>query len=1133
MTERPDKESALRALRGFQRSTVAHVVERLRDPSGSRRFLVADEVGLGKTLVARGVVAEFIDEHWDSVDRIDIVYLCSNSALARENLRKIRVGGDTVGKEIPATRFTLLPRLTKDFHPRLNFVSLTPGTAMRTGGTGQKEERLVLYHLLREAFDDGAWLGNLLRGTVGVDRWRSQVREPLELDRTLTKRFLKALSGNGGLKRRVRAMASVFARVDSVEARERSIDAYHLVGELRNLLARVCIDAVEPDLIILDEFQRFKDLLVTDDSEVSPEAELARQLFGYKTPQGNDVALLLLSATPYRMFTTDQEIGSEDHYEDFLETVRFLLNDDTKLAHLKTSLERYREHLTRASTGAAHDLPSIKRELESQLLGVMCRRERVGSTVDRDGMIIEPRRTTSVAATDIAQYLALERVREQIDAYDLVELWKSAPYVLNFAKGYQFKTELERRAGTAALRDAFAKGEGAHLTEATIASYEAVDPGSGRLRLLAQEAIDGDRWKMLWVPPSLPYWPLGEPWATNRDFTKKLLFSSWNVVPDAVSALLSYEVERRMAAEAARRRGIAYHDYYRRRPELLRFTVRDGQAAAMTTLALQLPCLALADIHPLELEGDVREAMSVRVREALGKLAERQASERIDTKWYWAALLLLERDSDEVIAFLHRLAEGDAHVHAGADADASDEGEDEPEDDSHAESRRRGRKGLRVHVERALAVLEGRMTLGAFPDDLADVITDFALGGPAVLWARTLEGFGVSRAARRDLAAQLADAVRSLFNEPPVIEMLHDGEEGSYWRRTLRYAIDGNLQAVLDEHAHLLWEPEAWSGEGPDAIAEGVTAAATSAMTTKTSRIRPDYFELRPRSVGIRKDGTAVRTHFALRYSTVRSGSEASDIREDAVRDAFRSPFYPFVLASTSVGQEGLDFHPWCHSVWHWNLPGNPVDLEQREGRVHRYKGHAVRKNVAAAHGAALRARWQRGSDPWAVLFDLAEEEARTAGASELVPCWLAPGPHKVERCVPMLPFSRETAQLAQLKRSLAIYRVVFGQPRQEELVTLLARADVVSDELDAWVLRLEPPAVKSEAAPVLAASTVQGTSEETAAAEMTDIAAVPLPTPAALESLALVTEKLAGPLGRVQRASESPATSSDVGSSS
>ena len=105
-----------------------------------------------------------------------------------------------------------------------------------------------------------------------------------------------------------------------------------------------------------------------------------------------------------------------------------------------------------------------------------------------------------------------------------------------------------------------------------------------------------------------------------------------------------------------------------------------------------------------------------------------------------------------------------------------------------------------------------------------------------------------------------------------------------------------------------------------------------------------------------KRDAIRVRTVFALRFGRTSETADGAHISQDAVRSAFNSPFRPFVLASTSIGQEGLDFHPWCHRLIHWNLPGNPVDLEQREGRVHRYKGHAVRRNVAASHGSdALR----------------------------------------------------------------------------------------------------------------------------------------------------------------------------------
>ncbi len=114
----------------------------------------------------------------------------------------------------------------------------------------------------------------------------------------------------------------------------------------------------------------------------------------------------------------------------------------------------------------------------------------------------------------------------------------------------------------------------------------------------------------------------------------------------------------------------------------------------------------------------------------------------------------------------------------------------------------------------------------------------------------------------------------------------------------------------------------------------------------------------------------------------------------------------PSCSPARRFGQEGLDFHPWCHRLVHWNLPGNPVDLEQREGRIHRYKGHAVRRNVAASHADGAFASWRAGDDIWALMFELADAAAREARASDLVPHWIAPGEHRVERHVPQLPYT-------------------------------------------------------------------------------------------------------------------------------
>lgn len=119
------------------------------------------------------------------------------------------------------------------------------------------------------------------------------------------------------------------------------------------------------------------------------------------------------------------------------------------------------------------------------------------------------------------------------------------------------------------------------------------------------------------------------------------------------------------------------------------------------------------------------------------------------------------------------------------------------------------------------------------------------------------------------------------------------------------------------------------------------------------------------------------------------------------------------------------------------NLPSNPVDLEQREGRVHRFKGHAVRKNLAARFAAEVTSAQ---GDPWDKMFELATD-ARAPDETEITPYWVYPldGGAKVERHVPMLPFSREVGRYERLKRSLAAYRLAFGAPRQEELVSYLS----------------------------------------------------------------------------------------------
>jgi len=111
MSSLPESASVLAGLKDFQRATVNYVFERFYGEDPTRMFLVADEVGLGKTLVARGIAARIID-HLKQKPRIDIVYICSNADIARQNIQRLRIAGGAASQF--ATRLTMLPLITND-----------------------------------------------------------------------------------------------------------------------------------------------------------------------------------------------------------------------------------------------------------------------------------------------------------------------------------------------------------------------------------------------------------------------------------------------------------------------------------------------------------------------------------------------------------------------------------------------------------------------------------------------------------------------------------------------------------------------------------------------------------------------------------------------------------------------------------------------------------------------------------------------------------------------------------------------------------------------------------------------------------------------------------------------------------
>ena len=1059
--KRPSVNASLKPLKPFQRRTVDHGFHRLFEAEDSTgRFLVADEVGLGKTLVARGIIARAIEHLWNEVNRIDIIYICSNGSIARANLPKLQVGGVDDRSFALATRLTMLatelaphegqPGLAGS---KLNFVSFTPGTSFNMGNSGgQRREREVLFHLLRPLMPSRTALMNLLQvGIVNRENWRRRLRYGRPIDEDIQTSFEGAFHESANLRSELHEVLDTwFGRYRQRWPPEARWQRDQVIGKLRRLLAEVCVGALEPDLVILDEFQRFKQLLDPRNAERDPSVELAQALFGAEAHDGKRVRTLLLSATPYKLYTADAEIEHEEHYEDFLATTRFLLgDDDAQVDIVKHQLSRFGAALKRVGDepDQVREVEQAKHHVEASLRNVMARTERVGASEDRDAMVAENRSQARLTATDVRQYIAAEALFRAVGDRDPMPFWKSAPYLAHFMHEYKFNQLLKEALDAPdQLVEVLERHGSAFLNAEALRSWSQVDPGQAKLRELAGELLDEGLWRLLWVPPTLSYWPLEGPFKGMEGTTKRLLFSAWNVVPDVVSAILSYEAERRMLGGRLDR----YDNLEQQQRPLLRLTQsKSGVLSRHRLFLLMLPCLPLADrAHPLEAPaGQDRRAWVRRQVDVLLSSLPNPSDGPVDDRWEWVALLSLD---PELPTFLEAWRDG--KLRAWPD--------DVPLPQPNPEH-------FGTYVDSMLEVEPG--TLGKRPPGLADLLTEVALGSPAILASRCLKSSaGISDQARRCLAARIAEAFWHLFNRPAVIALLRQlaadpataGDEGAYWRLVLRYCQQGNLQAVLDEEWHMLWDQESWSDDaGADDIAGKCTRKLVDVVNPLRARVHAELLQVEG-GKSVQLDKLRVRTVFALRFGRTRTDGDDA-ISQDAVRAAFNSPFRPFVLASTSIGQEGLDFHPWCHRLIHWNLPGNPVDLEQREGRVHRYKGHAVRRNVAVSHGPDALRRWRPGDDVWRLIFELAEKAARSVDDSDLVPHWIAPGTHKVERHVPQLPYTTEVEAFDRLKRQLAAYRVVFGQPRQEELLALLDQSGVDTTQLRNWAVDLSPPGTR------------------------------------------------------------------------
>ena len=943
----------------FQEATAQRILHMFKD-IGKRRILLADEVGLGKTMVARRVIELVKKWHEEQKDNFfKVVYICSNINIADQNIAKLGVDNKMNVSEsrlsmqhlfITLKNKEICDKAKEDGKMPESIIPLTPSTSFRlTNSLGTANERAVMFDILKHDSRLESCKAELSRFfSQDVKSWDSLVSwydEKIEscIDCNINNSTL------GYLEYMLARLKECITDEDCEHLKGCALnkectwnEKSGIINVVRRAFATISIDMLDPDLVIMDEFQRFSDLLREDD-----ENEQSMLVHKFFDATRTNTKVLLLSATPYKPYSTLEEInedGKDEHYEDFMKVMDFLFVDKNDAKDFQTKWQRYSAALKRTDIKDLTPLAVAKDDAQDALYGVMCRTERFNSGILDDSHVTD----VDVLSEDIVSYAQGQNLLKQLEVGNLpIEYVKSSPYLLSFMDRYVLKQKVEKELGKNNIITELPT-ETLLLSKYKINNYYDIAASNGKLKYL-HNLVFGEKHNnkvqyLLWVPASHPYYKAGGIFESEeaKRFSKIILFSSWEMVPRMVSCMMSYYSEL-----------YTLGDIKKKQPEI-RYTVPDkknryGENRLRADNLLEYPCRTLAELYvPKEYYGhkivDIRKQILSKIKSLFS--ANKQIS----------ALLPQHRSNARHILAIMKML-----------------------DDCYEED-----DAVQIRI----------------PANALDVLTDIAIASPAVCAYR--------QSHCQEDASQAAKALVSIFNKPEsaaVIDLLYNKKgDDDYYESVLEYCVKGNLQSVLDEYAHML------NSEKIGKALEG-SILGTTILKVDTKE-----------SIGKEDKKISMRTHFAI-------------------------PFVDKTLTDKTVAR----------TIVHWNLPSNPVDLEQREGRINRYKCLAVRRNVAKLYGNVFS---------WDEMFAKAKAELKGAD-SEMVPYWCLPVDklsdeqkqklEYIERIVPFYPLSRDCYRYERLVKVLSLYRMTLGQPRQEELLELLKDMKLCEEQLESLTIDLCP----------------------------------------------------------------------------
>lgn len=986
-------------LKDFQKATVEHIVNIFKSKK-QRRVLLSDEVGLGKTIVSKGViqaVGELSDEYgiWDD-NTYRVVYICSNANIVKQNTENLGIE-DVMNideSRLSMQHFIVAKKVkelqkSKKSKPRI-LIPLTPGTSFNLQtSAGNMNERALMFAILSH-LDDFKDHKTALKNRLNIygangDNWTD-----------IIDKYEKDIKENVCTGYRENICKEVVNDDCYQEAKDLLLKAIALndynttnkaITLFRIIFCKISMKELNPDLVIMDEFQRFSSLLDLEGN--SEEAMLTRTFFGKE----DGPFILLVSATPYKPFTTLEELNEnkiDEQYQDFNKLADFLFDGREDIVFQQVWHD-YSKELCHISSDNLDILIAKKNIAEDTMYEAMSRTERYRNSSQDDTYL-------KISTGDIASYCQMQEVLGECNKMSEgrfgvktlpMEYAKSSPYLLSFMDKYKLKEKLAKAYTEHPWK--IKQKQQYLIKKKNINTYERIPSCNAKLdklsNILFGEKGEKHGEQLFWIPASHPYYkvPASNVFAKNQDFSKVLVFSAWEMVPRMIACMISYAIEQKSISHAF---PSATYTNTKENSEKDALDKQEGEKAGTGRLrreSLELvTCCSdfLKDAYnPKAYLGNDLKEIKAGIKENFKNTSRFTLVEQPTTaKFLLEAIKLLDSNTEEKILI---------------------------------------------------------------SEDGLDTLVNMAIGSPGICFYRLL--------GNKDLAQEAATKFcNNIFNRrynAAVIDILYNKKSvQTYFKQVIDYCVMGNLQAVLDEFAYMI-----------DERSNGERNVEMIQKRMIESFIDRNYQEIdTTESFGKeKKKKWRIRTHYAMPYGNIRMTDQATN-RANDVRLAFNSPFRPFVLASTSVGQEGLDFHWYCRKIMHWNISSNPQDMEQREGRIDRYKSLFVRRNVAKFHPETYT---------WNEMFDLARTEAKDKGFCELVPYWSIPQDmlksiaetdrEYIESIVPLYPLSMDYDRYRHMKSVLRLYRLTMGQPRQEEL--LESFKDMPAEDIDKLLFNLSP----------------------------------------------------------------------------